>query len=310
MSGEERQSRLAPGFHSPEVLYRGRASTVYRARRDADDTPVALKVMRDDAGAGETDRLVELSGTPGLVTAVGGGRTSSGRAFVAMELHPEGDYASALEARSPLPLEEVLVVGRSVARALTALHGRGLLHHRIEPGNILKAPRGAVLADVGGVLPMDRRPEPVGLDPHSVAYASPEALGGAHPLTPASDVYRLAVVLWTLLAGHPPFAQGPGALGDPFAYRERVLAEDPPRLPRADLPAWLRALLDQALSRDPAERHDAVAFAEALGSGVPEPGTAAAGPMGAAGASLVPEAVEAGAEADPGVGASAERTPA
>ncbi len=267
MSDEERQSRLAPGFHSTEVLYRGSASTVYRALRDGDDSPVALKVMRDDHGTREADRLVELSGTPGLVTALGGGRTSSGRAFVAMDLHPEGDYASASEDRGPLPLEEVLGVGRAVASALAALHARGLLHHRIEPGNILRTPDGAVLADVGGVLPEDQRPEPVGLEPVAVAYASPEALSGIHPLTPASDVYRLATVLWTLLAGYPPFAPGPGAVGDPFAYRERVLAEDPPRLPRADLPGSLREVLDRALSRDPAERQDAAALAAALGGG-------------------------------------------
>ncbi|MGW5877513.1 protein kinase domain-containing protein [Nocardiopsis terrae] len=281
MSGAEQHSRLAPGFHSPEVLYRGSASTVYRARRDGDDAPVALKVMRDAAGTAETDRLGELTGIPGLVAAVGGGRTSSGRAFVAMDLYPRGDYAAALEDRGPLPLEEVLAVGRSVARALAALHDRGLLHNRVEPGNVLCAPAGAVLADVGGVLPADQRPEPVGPDPVAVAHASPEALRSDRR-TPASDVYGLATVLWTLLAGHPPFARGDGGSEDPFAYRERVLAEDPPRLPRADLSAHLREVLDRALSRAPGRRQDAAALAEELG-GAPDTGAAVAGPGGAGG---------------------------
>ncbi|MEU3019081.1 protein kinase [Nocardiopsis sp. NPDC007018] len=289
MSGEERHDRLAPGFHSPEVLYRGAASTVYRARRDGDGAPVALKVMRDDAGAGEVDRLVELSGVAGLVRAVGGGRTSSGRAFVAMDLHPEGDYASAMADRGPLPVAEVLAVGRAVAEALAALHERGLLHHRVEPANVLRAPGGAVLADVGGVLPVEGRAEPVGLDPVAVAYASPEALGGRHPLTPASDTYRLGAVLWALLAGHPPFARGPGEVGDPFAYRERALSEGPPRLPRADLPGRLRALLDRVLSRDPDRRPSAAELARDLagegagaGEGAPsEPGGPAGAPAGA-----------------------------
>lgn len=265
MSGAEQHSRLALGFHSTEVLYRGADSTVYRALRDGDDHPVALKVMRDGSGSREADRLVELSGTPGLVTAIGGGRTSSGRAFVAMDLHPAGDYASVLADRGPLPLAEALAVGRSVAGALAALHGRGLLHHRIEPGNILSAPGGGVLTDVGGVLPADQRTEPVGLDPVAVAYASPEALSGQHPLTPASDVYRLGAVLWTLLAGHPPFAEGPGSTGDPFTYRERALAGELPRLPRSDLSAPLRAVLERALSRDPAQRQSAADLARELG---------------------------------------------
>lgn len=296
MSGAEQHSRLAPGFHSTEVLYRGADSTVYRARREGDDWPVALKVMRDDSGTREADRLVELSGIPGLVTAAGGGRTSSGRAFVAMDLHPEGDYACLLEDRGPLPLEEVLAVGRSVAGALAALHGRGLLHHRVEPGNILRASGGGVLADVGGVLPADQRTGPVGLDPVAIAHASPEALNGQHPLTPASDVYRLAVVLWTLLAGHPPFAEGPDSVGDPFTYRERVLAEDPPRLPRSDLSAQLRAVLDRALSRDPAQRQDAAALARDLGGRAP--GAHAEDAVDPVAAVNAPGAVEEGSEAE------------
>ncbi|QVJ03256.1 hypothetical protein KGD82_12150 [Nocardiopsis eucommiae] len=183
-----------------------------------------------------------------------------------------GDYASALEDGGPLPLGEVLAVGRAVAGALDALHGRGLLHHRIEPGNILRAPEGAVLADMGGVTPVEGRPAPVGLDPLAVAYASPEALSGQHPLTPASDVYRLATVLWALLAGYPPFARGPGAIGDPFTYRERALSENPPRLPRADLPVRLRAVLDRALSREPGRRQDAAEFARDLAPGEPPTG--------------------------------------
>ncbi|PWV47210.1 protein kinase [Nocardiopsis sp. L17-MgMaSL7] len=310
MSGEEQHDRLAPGFHSPEVLHRGAASTVYRARRDGDDAPVALKVMRDGSGAREVDRLVELSGIPGLVGVVGGGRTSSGRAFVAMNLHP-GDYATALKSRGPLPVGEVLAVGRSVAGALAALHARGLLHHRVQPGNILGAPEGAVLADVGGVLTTEERPEPVGLDPVAVAYASPEALSGQYPLTPASDIYRLAAVLWTLLAGYPPFAQGAGAVGDPFTYRERALAEDPPRLPRADLPVRLRAVLDRALSREPGRRQDATELARDLAgdapAGVADPGAVAAESANAWG---VPGAAPGGGIAGGSVAGSVNPVPA
>ncbi|OLT27814.1 hypothetical protein BJF83_17105 [Nocardiopsis sp. CNR-923] len=227
-----------PGFHSLEVLHRGSASTVYRALPDGGEEPVAVKVMRDVDGAAEAARLRELSGLPGAVPVVGDGRTTSGRPFVAMALVDGGDYGAALRGRSPLPVDEVVGVGVAVAEALGAVHALGLLHHGVEPGNLLAVDGGAVLADAGAVLPVDAVPPATGLDAHAVRHAPPEALR-AEPHSAASDVYRLAATLWTLLAGHGPFDDPES--DDPFRCRERVLGEAPPRLPREDVPAALEA---------------------------------------------------------------------
>ena len=264
MSTSGSEDRLAPGYHSPQILYRGASSTLYLAVRDGDDTTVVLKVVRDEHGRAEVERARELSGLPGMIRVTGTGETSSGRAFVVLEHHPEGDYAAALADRGPLPLAEVLAVARSVAGTLRALHERGLLHHGVEPANLLRTPGGATLIDAGGVLPMGERPEPVAPDPTTITHTPPEILRGEAG-GPASDVHRLGTTLWTLLAGHPPFAEGPDPVLDPFAYRDQVLASDPPRLPRADLPSGLRSVLERAVAREPDERHpDAAAFAEAL----------------------------------------------
>ncbi|MFI6575543.1 protein kinase [Nocardiopsis sp. NPDC050513] len=255
-----------PGFHSLEVLHRGSASTVYRGMPDGGDQPVALKVMRDADGATEVARLRELSGLPGVVPVVGDGHTTSGRPFVAMACADGGDYGAALRRRSPLPVDEVVGVGLAVAEALGAVHALGLLHHGVEPGNLLLSDEGAVLADAGAVLPVDAVPPAAGLDVHAVRYAPPEALRG-EPHSAASDVYRLAVTLWTLLAGHAPFDDP--ASNDPFGYRERVLGEAPPRIAREDVPAALEAVLGRALAKEPSERFaSAAGFAEALAEAV------------------------------------------
>ncbi|MEU3308073.1 protein kinase [Nocardiopsis sp. NPDC006832] len=264
MSTSGSDDRLAPGYHSPQILYRGVSSTLYLAGRDGDDITVVLKVVRDEHGRAEVERARGLSDLPGMIRVTGTGETSSGRAFAVLEHHPEGDYAAALADRGPLPLAEVLAVARSVAGTLRALHERGLLHHGVEPANLLRTPGGATLTDAGGVLPIGERPEPVAPDPMTIAHTPPEILRG-EPGGPASDVHRLGTTLWTLLAGHPPFAQGPDPALDPFAYRDKVLASDPPRLPRADLSAGLRSVLERAVAREPDERYpDASAFAEAL----------------------------------------------
>ncbi|MDT0302516.1 protein kinase domain-containing protein [Streptomonospora wellingtoniae] len=283
MSGAEHDSSLAPGFHSLEVVHRGAASTVYRALRDGSGEPAALKVMRDDGGEAEIERLRELARLPGMVAVLGRGRTSSGRAFVAMDYCPDGDYAANLRRRHPLPVEEVVRAGVSAASALHAVHEQGLLYHGVEPGNLLRCPDGAVLADAGAVRPAGEPFPAPGPDPDAVLHAPPEALRG-ESAAPASDVYRLASTLWTLLAGYPPFGEGPDQERvDPFDYRDKALGAAPPRLPRADLPGALRPVFGRALAKAPDERYataadfaaalsgDAVAHAAPAGERAPEP---------------------------------------
>ncbi|NYI94055.1 hypothetical protein HNR12_000332 [Streptomonospora nanhaiensis] len=253
MSGAEHESRLAPGFHSLEVLHRGAASTLYRALRDGTREPAALKVMRDESGAAEIERLRELARLPGVVRVLGRGRTFSGRIFVAMEYCTDGDYAINLRRRHPLPVEEVVRVGSAVAAALEAVHAKGLLYHGIEPSNMLKFGDAAVLTDAGDVLPMDTAPPVPEPDPDAIVHAPPEVLRG-EGVGPASDLYRLASCLWTLLAEYPPFADGAHAPIDPFAYRDRALVDPPPEPPRADVPRALWPVFERALAKDPADR--------------------------------------------------------
>ncbi|GAA1771143.1 serine/threonine-protein kinase [Streptomonospora arabica] len=317
MSGAEHDSSLAPGFHSLEVVHRGAASTVYRALRDGGGEPAALKVMRDDGGEAEIERLRDLARLPGVVAVLGRGRTSSGRAFVAMDYCAEGDYAANLRRRHPLPVEEVVRAGVAAASALHAVHEQGLLHHGVEPANLLRCSAGALLADAGAVRPIGEPFPAPGPDPDAVLHAPPEALRG-EPAVPASDVYRLASTLWTLLAGYPPFGEGPEQERvDPFEYRDKALGAAPPRLPRADLPGALRPVFGRALAKDPEERYaTAAGFAAALageaavpaasaGESAREPDAGAVGSAAAAGARAAAAGAGAAGAAAADAGASA-----
>ncbi|MFC6430880.1 protein kinase [Nocardiopsis tropica] len=279
MSNTGSGASLVPGFHSLEVLHRGASSTVYRAVPDAGGDPVAVKVLRGPDGGAESERLRRLSGVPGVVRILGHGSTTTGRPFVAMELHAGGDYGRVLADRHPLPVDEVVRVGLDVAGALAGVHALGLLHHAVEPSNVLAGEGGAVLADAGATLPAGSLPPPAGPRTGALLHAPPEAVRGGPP-TAASDVYRLAATLWELLAGRPPFGDGAEAAADPFGYRERVLGGGAPGPPRPGLPAPLVAALARALDRDPGNRYaDAEGFAAAL---APDGGGAAGAAVAAA----------------------------
>ncbi|MFY7065160.1 hypothetical protein ACOQFV_04805 [Nocardiopsis changdeensis] len=252
---------LVEGFHSLEVLHRGAAATVYRAVPDGGGDPVVLKVARTAGAAPERARVPE--DVPGAVRVLAAGSTRSGRPFVAMPLYGDGDYAGVLDRRHPLPLPEVARVGAVVAGALEALHAAGLAHHAVEPSHVLLGGGEVALTGLDRVLPL-RTPGPAP-DVAALPHTPPEAVDG-RAATPASDVYRLAATLWTLLAGRPPFADGPADL---FSLRERVLAEVLPP-PRADLPGAWWSVLSRGLAKDPALRHpDAAAFAAALRAATP-----------------------------------------
>jgi eukaryotic-like serine/threonine-protein kinase len=186
-------------------------------------------------------------------------------AYIVMELLPGPSLADEL-ADGPLPVDEVVEVGRQVASALDAAHARGLVHRDIKPGNIAYAADGRVRVLDFGITQLT---EPTGSQAltatHTVMgtaeYLAPEqALGGR--VDGRADLYALGCVLHALLAGQPPFR---GAT--PVATM-MMHANDPVpdvRELRPDTPDWLADLVHGLLAKNPDDRPaGAASLAEAL----------------------------------------------
>jgi len=134
-----------------------------------------------------------------------------------------------------------------VADGLDAAHARWLIHTDLTPRTIFveSGPRDwAWLTDFG--IAHNRSP----LAFARAGYRSPEELRGGAPV-PESNVYSLACVVHTCLAGTPPFARPSGR-----AAMEAQLEQSPPRLSQArpDLPQAIDDVLMAALDRDPGRR--------------------------------------------------------
>jgi serine/threonine-protein kinase len=148
---------------------------------------------------------------------------------------------------------EVLAIVRQLAAALDAAHAAGIIHRDVKPANALWNVSGAlVLTDFGiaknMVTPANHTQ--VGMVVGTPVYLSPEQAQG-QPLTPASDIYALGVVLYEMLSGTVPF-DAP----TPLTLLMRHVYEPPPalRAVRPDLPADVDLVVQQALSKDPAAR--------------------------------------------------------
>jgi eukaryotic-like serine/threonine-protein kinase len=167
-----------------------------------------------------------------------------------------------------LNIEQRIAIFLDVLAAVAHAHSNLVVHRDLKPSNILVTEQGEVkLLDFGIAALLSREGDDVtsltghigpGLTP---GYAAPEQLLG-QPITTATDVYALGIVLFELLAGRRPASTGdePQAAAE---WIQRTLESDAPRLSDVALrEEWRRSLrgdLDNvvamALRRNPDERY-------------------------------------------------------
>ncbi|MGW4356262.1 protein kinase domain-containing protein [Nocardia sp. NPDC004582] len=161
-----------------------------------------------------------------------------------------------------------VAVALSCAAGLDAAHRSGILHRDVKPSNLMFAANGALKLTDFGIAKIvggeDTLVTKAGEIIGTPSYIAPEQVRG-QGLSPATDVYALATMLYQLLSGVLPFPTGSDALALLFAhaYSDPVpLTEVAPFVPHAIAEAVMRGL-----ASDPAERYDT---AETFGVAIAE----------------------------------------
>ena len=267
---------LAGKFLVERRIGAGGMGAVYRARDVGLDRPVAVKAVQALEGL-SAERLAGLKreaqamaalAHPGIAQ-VHGLETWRGRPLLVIEHLGGGTLADRIARVPLLPPADAVAAVLAVAAALEALHAAGYRHGDVKPSNIGFTADGTAklldfgLADLTGGSPR--------LSGGTVAYLSPEALGGA-PVGAADDLWALGVVLFESVAGVRPFA---GATVDEMVDAVRRQRLQPPAaLPSsaagADARIAVLAFTGEMLTAPPALRPaTAGAFAAALRAQVP-----------------------------------------
>lgn len=258
---------LTDRYRLEELIAEGGMGQVWRALDETLQRPVAVKVLRPDAGGDESFverfRIEAVNSAalqhPNIVTVHDFGEGAHS-AYLVMELIEGKPLSEVISERGPLPSDEVTEILRQAALALQAAHDAGVVHRDVKPANIVidadgyarltdfgisKAMAGSGLTQTGEML-------------GTAHYLSPEQVQG-RPAGPASDIYALSVVGFEMITGSRPFV-GESMVTTALAH----VGQPAPELPES-VPEPLRTTVLSGLAKLPEQRPaDAAAFAEAL----------------------------------------------
>jgi serine/threonine protein kinase len=257
-------------FEMTGALGRGGAGEVYRAFDPELGRSVAIKCIAPSRlGAPSAvshfiheARSASALNHPGIVTVYEVIRSSEAVGIV-MEL-VEGESFRALTGAAH-PVAEVAAWGQRIAEALAASHAAGIIHRDIKPENLMLRRDGYVkILDFG--LAVDPARGSGDLPAGTLRYMSPEQSRGA-PLSPASDIFSLGIVLYELATGAHPFARPSG--NDSTMVVAEAISAAAPAAPSTRIPMLggrFDSLILQMLARDPAARPAAAEVASRLES--------------------------------------------
>jgi serine/threonine protein kinase len=257
----EPDRRRIGDFLVRRLIGEGGMGKVYEAEERLSKRRVALKVLRSELSRSEAGRrqfvnemaILASLDDPHVVRCLHCTEVD-GELVMALE-YLEGETLRARMARDGvLPWDEVVGIAWQIAAALSVAH-RGeqpIIHRDLKPENVM-------LLDGGRVKVMDFGIAKIlqavaGNTTHSVGtlqYMSPEQID-ARPLTPRSDLYSLGLVMWELLAGHPPFESE-----SPRVLLDKLCTEPAPPLPaaaRRGLPRGVEQLIQQLLEKSADDR--------------------------------------------------------
>lgn len=239
----------------------GGTGRVYRALHKSRNVTVALKMLRK---ASQNDpiaveRFLEEARTasridhPGIVAVRGIGRTRGGGYFLVQDF-VAGLNLSQIAATRPIPVAEALQWVAAAAEAIAHAHCRGVVHCDLKPANLLLDGQGRIrITDFGFATIVNRRPPGRISIGGTLGYMAPEQLDSAlGAIGPQTDIFGLGAVLFSLLAGRPPFSGNSIAelLQDMFAKSGRLSL----RNHRPDVSPEVESICWKCLALVPADR--------------------------------------------------------
>jgi serine/threonine-protein kinase len=270
-------------FQILQKIGSGGMGSVYKALQPAMNRMVAIKILHPKLAA-RTDlvsrfrreaRAMSHLTHPNTVKVYLYGELEDGSLYIVMEYLEGKNLNQTVRAEGPLPFSRGLPILIQSCNALEEAHRAGIIHRDLKPENIFVCQQGG-LTDYAKVLDFglakvterEMRPGSVILTQEGMVFGTPEFMSPEQAqgkeLTPGSDIYSLAVILYEVLTGKLPFDAK-----NPMEFIQLHVTTKPKpideRVPGKTFPPLLWSVLSKALEKRSEDRFASAAeFAHAL----------------------------------------------
>jgi serine/threonine-protein kinase len=243
-----------------EPIGEGIFAIVYRVRDTESKQIYAMKVLDSELASNSTELArfqqeaqigLNLS-NPHIVQVLGNGN-ANGKHYIIMEYIDGQSLKYYIRVNSPMEPIQALNYTRQIVEGLNTAYKQGVVHHDIKPQNILIDGRDVVKIISFGSA---RSKETVTLMQSNVYrgtahYVSPEQASSGHSADTRSDLYSVAVVLFEMLIGNPPF--------DGETPVDIVIKHMNEKVPsvcqlRPGLPMAVDSFIQKAMAKNPTDR--------------------------------------------------------
>jgi len=260
-------------FQILQKIGSGGMGSVYKALQPAMNRMVAVKILHPKL-ANRKDlvsrfrreaRAMSHLTHPNTVKVYLYGELEDGSLYIVMEYLEGKNLNQTVRAEGPMPLERGLPILIQASQALEEAHHAGIIHRDLKPENIFITSQGgmkdyAKVLDFGlaKVTEREMRPGSVILTQEGMVFGTPEFMSPEQaqgkPLTPASDIYSLAIILYEVLTGKLPFDAK-----NPMEFIQLHVTTKPKpineRVPGRTFPPLLWTVMDKALAKRSEDRY-------------------------------------------------------
>ncbi len=254
------------------TLGEGGMGTVYLAEHTLIKRRVAIKILHTELAtdANIVERFMNEAraagtlGHPNIVESTDMGFTHNQEPYIVFEYLEGALLTDEIYRVGGMPVRRAIHIAQQIASALDAAHNAGIIHRDLKCDNVFLTDKDDTsdhvkVLDFGISRFQHVDEQSGGLVMGTPEYMAPEQISDPDGIDHRADIYALGVMLYEMLTARRPFKNE----DDPKSLMQRVLAEPPPPLGRAEVPHALgEMILGRMLAKSPDERFQSMVDVE------------------------------------------------